>query len=154
MREHAGTKIGHHADRGAEKADTPQETADYHDDNGNNHGPADLIQQKFHIKHRRLAVDQNGIAVHAVDDHAVQFRYEKLEIIYENQRCKTENQNGRILQVVFVNVLSKYHIFSPFLFLPLSAMIFLTITVLPFSKAFSPRNASFLLLYFTAPMQF
>ena len=113
MREHAGTKIGHHADRGAEKADTPQETADYHDDNGNNHGPADLIQQKFHIKHRRLAVDQNGIAVHAVDDHAVQLRYEKLEIIYENQRCKTENQNGRILQVVFVNVLSKYHIFSP-----------------------------------------
>ena len=75
--------------------------------------PADLIQQKFHIKHRRLAVDQNRVAVHAVDDHAVQLRYEKLEIIYENQRCKTENQNGRILQVVFVNVLSKYHIFSP-----------------------------------------
>lgn len=136
------------------KADSPQETADYHDDNGNNHGPADLIQQKFHIKHRRLAVDQNRVAVHAVDDHAVQLRYEKLKIIYENQRCKTENQNGRILQVVFVNVLSKYHIFSPsFVFAivcydlsdPNSPSLF---------QSVSPRNASFLLLHFTAPMQF
>ena len=109
----AEPKVRLHLSSRAEDRYPPQETADYHDDNGNNHGPADLIQQKFHIKHRRLAVDQNRVAVHAVDDHAVQLRYEKLEIIYENQRCKTENQNGRILQVVFVNVLSKYHIFSP-----------------------------------------
>ena len=63
---------------------------------------------------RARVLNQNGLEYTSDNMDALMLRrYEKLEIIYENQRCKTENQNGRILQVVFVNVLSKYHIFSP-----------------------------------------
>ena len=107
--EHPSAEIGLHLDARAKEADTPEEPPDGHADDDEDHGQADFVQQKVHIKGVRNAVHQNPALVHAVDNHLVQLRHFQLQNIHQYQRKNAQQKCHAVAQIVAVYVLAENH---------------------------------------------
>ena len=105
---HPPAEVGLHLDARAEEADTPEEASDGHADDDGDHGQADLIQQKVHVKDQLGTVHDHLAVVDAVDDHAVQLGDLELEHVDHDQRQHTQKQGGQVPEIVSVDVLTEY----------------------------------------------
>ena len=91
MIEHSFPQIGFHFNAGSEKTDSPDEAADNHGKNNENHRLANVFQQKVHIKGVGNAVDFDNAFIHAVDDHFIQFGNQQLHIIH-GDKCNDADE--------------------------------------------------------------
>ena len=71
MAEHLVPQIGLHLDGRAEDGHPPQEAAEHDGHRHDEHGLADAIQQKRHVKSVLHTIHHHIALVHAVDDHLV-----------------------------------------------------------------------------------
>ena len=89
---HTVSKVRFHFDTHAEKCNTPQETTKYHGQNNPHHRHTDFIQQESQIKYFLHTVHFHKSRVHAVDNHLVHIRNNKLKPVYDYQRNQPEYQ--------------------------------------------------------------
>ena len=84
--EHTPAQVGLHLDARAEEADAPEETPDRHEYDDDDHGQADAIQQKIHVKGKEHAfADLHLTVVDAVDEHALQLGDLELKVVDDHQ---------------------------------------------------------------------
>ena len=106
--EHPPAEIGLHLDARAEEADTPEEPPEGHADDDEDHGQADLIQQKVHVEDQLGTVHDHLAVVDAVDNHTVQLGDLELEHVDHDQRQHTQQQGGQVPEIVSVDMLTEY----------------------------------------------
>ena len=113
--EHPSAEIRLHLDARAEEADTPEEPPKGHADDDEDHGQADFVQQKVHIKDQLGAVHDHLTLIDAVDDHTVQLGDLELEHVDHDQGQHAQKQGGQMLQIVSVDMLTEYQGITSFL---------------------------------------
>ena len=112
MVEHLLPQIRLHPDAGAEEADAPQKAPHHHEQHDPYHGQADVLEQHLFRERHCLAPHHHLSKVDAVDDQTIELWHKQLDIVHHQQRKDTQQQRGRVAQVIAVDVLAEYHWFS------------------------------------------
>ena len=109
MVKHALTKVAFYLDTATQKAHAPHKTAHNHDNDNQEHGFANMLPHKVHIKLYKCTAYIHNSGVCTIDNHAVQLGNFKLEVVHGYQGYQTKQQCEQVLEVVPVDVFSKDH---------------------------------------------
>ena len=106
--EHPPAQVGLYLDARAKEADTPEEPPEGHADDDEDHGQADGVQQKVHVKDLFRLSDSDEAVLDAVDDHTVQLGNLELHDVDHHQGQNAQQQRRQMLQIVSVDMLPEY----------------------------------------------
>lgn len=93
----------------SKEADSPEKSAEGHENDDENDGDTDLIEEKIHIEGMDFFSYEDGAIVHTIKKHAIQLGDFELEIVYQDEGKNADQQNAAVSNIVAVDVFSENH---------------------------------------------
>ena len=105
---HPVAQVCFRLDTGAEEAHTPQEAAKDDQQDNAHHRHTDLVYQEVQVKGNPI----HKTGVDAIDDHLIQIGDQQLQVVYHDQRHKTQDNQRAKTQIIPVDMLTENHSLS------------------------------------------